>query len=319
MMRVLVTGANGFIGSHLCEYLLKKGYEVRGMIRKTSDRRWIEGLKIKLLFGDLNDAASIKEALKGVEAVFHTAAVVRAGKRSDFIRVISQGTKTLAGLAMEAGVKRFVLFSSCAAVGPARAGEVLNDKKEPRPVSDYGRAKLAAERAVLRLKERMVVVVLRFPAVYGPRDRDGLLLWRALNRGWVPMLGKEFSLIYVADAVKAAALALEKDILSGSVYFISDGVCYSYERIAEEWRKFTGKKVRLVRIPFWLGLISARLNAWLKREPTIFNPDKVRELCQDRWVCSLEKAKIELGFEPEYNLSRGGAITVSWYKEKGWL
>jgi nucleoside-diphosphate-sugar epimerase len=318
-MKVLVTGANGFIGSHLCEFLVKKGYQVRGMVRKTSNRRWIEGLNMELVYGDLNEPGSVKEAVKGMAAVFHTAAVVRARRREDFLKVNYQGTKGLAEQAADAGVKRLVLFSSVAAAGPVRTGEVLNEKTEPRPVSVYGQAKLAAERAVLELKQRMGVVVLRLPAVYGPRDRDGLLLWRALNRGWVPVMGGTFSLIYVADAVKAAVLALEKDIPSGSVYFISDGACYSYERIAEEWRKITGRKVRLVRVPFWLGFIFSRLNSWLRREATIFNPDKARELWQKCWVCSDEKARIELGFVPEYNLSRGGAITVSWYKEKGWM
>lgn len=319
MKRVLVTGASGFIGSHLCAYLLERGYEVKGMVRKTSNLRWLEGLKLNLVYGDLGDEDSLEEAVKGVEAVFHTAAVVRSRKGRDFVRINYLGTKTLAEKAAGANVKKFILFSSVAAAGPVRRGEVLEEKMEPKPVSDYGRAKLLAEKAVLDFKEKMGVVILRFPAVYGPRDKDGLLFWRALKKGWAPVMGGTFSLIYVLDAVKAAVLAMESDVPSGSVYFISDGNCYTFEHIAREWERITKRGLRLVRVPFFLGFVAAWCNSWLKREGTIFNPDKVKELCQECWVCSDRKARLDLRFEPEYDLSRGGEITINWYKEKGWL
>lgn len=319
MKRVLVTGANGFIGSHLCAYLLDQGYQVKGVVRKTSNLRWLEGLKLNLVYADLNDENSLAEAVRGIEVVFHTAAAVRSRRQKDSVRINYQGTKSLAEKAAAAGVRKFILFSSVAAAGPVPAGEVLDETREPNPVSVYGRAKLSAESAVLGLKEKMVVVILRFPAVYGPRDKDGLLFWRALKKGWAPVMGGTFSLIYVTDAVKAAVLAMEKDVRSGSVYFISDGNCYTFEHIAREWERITKRKVRLIRLPFLFGFIAAWFNSWLKREGTIFNPDKVKELSQECWVCSEKKAKLDLGFEPEYNLSRGGEKTINWYKEKGWL
>lgn len=319
-MKVLVTGASGFIGSHLCEDLVGRGYEVRAMVRKTSNRQWLEGLKIELVYGDMNDPASLKESVQGVEAVFHSAAVVRGGKKGDFLRINYEGTSKLARIAADAGVKRFILFSSMAAAGPGRGEGLLNELRMPMPVSEYGRAKLAAENAVLELKDRMKVVILRFSAVYGPRDRDGLILWRTFARGWAPVLGGTFSLIFVADAVRAAVLALEKDVPSGAIYFISDGNCYNYDTVVQEWEKITSRKLRRVKLPpKFIFLLLAQIYSWWKREETIFNPDKIREICQECWVCENKRAEKELGFKPEYDLGRGGEITLKWYKEKGWI
>ncbi|MGB9742477.1 MAG: NAD-dependent epimerase/dehydratase family protein [candidate division WOR-3 bacterium] len=318
-MKVLVTGASGFIGSHLCAYLIAQGYQVRAMVRKTSSRQWLEGLELELVYADLSDEGSLAQAVEGVDGVMHTAAVVRAGSRDELRRINYEGSERLARVSAAAGVKSFVLFSSVAAVGPVRATERLDGSRTPSPVSDYGRAKLAAEKAVLEFRDRMKVVILRLPAVYGPRDRDGLMLWQTLNRGWAPLIGGLFSLVFVSDAVRAAVLALEKPVPSGAIYFISDGNCYNYEAVAREWERITGRRVRRIKVPFLAGLIFARIYSWLKREGTIFNPDKIRELYGECWVCADPRAKEDLGFEPEFDLCRGGEITLRWYKEQGWI
>ncbi len=318
-MKVLVTGANGFIGSHLCELLLTKGYTVRAMVRRTSNLRWLQGLKVELAYGELEDENSLAPALNEITVVFHAAAAVRAKKGEDFLRVNYTGSLRLAELAARAGVKRFVLFSSVAAAGPVKAGERLSEERTPQPVSEYGRAKLQAEQAVTALREQLHSVVLRLPVVYGPRDQDGLVFWRLLSRGIAPILGGTFSLIYVRDAAQAALLAAERTVPSGSVYFVSDGVCYSYHMLAEEWEKLTGQRVFRIRIPAWLLHLAAGLNRNLTPAGTIFNPDKVQELGQECWVCSDQRAKTELGFVPEYDLKKGIQETWQWYKEQGWI
>lgn len=318
-MKALVTGANGFIGSHLCEALLKRGYEVRGLVRKTSNLEWLKGLDLELVYGSLEDEESLSRAVEGVEVVYHTAAVVRARQKADFVRVNYEGTERLARVAVSAGVKRFVLFSSVAAAGPVQTGSSLSDKEDPTPVSSYGRAKLEAERAVLKYKEKVHLIILRFPAVYGPRDRDGLMMWRMFSRGVAPIMGGTFSLVYVEDAVRAAILAGEKSCPSGSVFFISDGNCYSYYELARVWQEITGKRVLCFRVPKAPAFFAASLNQWLNQEGAIFNPDKVRELCQECWVCTDPRAETELGFKPEFDLRKGAERTLQWYKEKGWL
>jgi nucleoside-diphosphate-sugar epimerase len=319
-MRALVTGANGFIGSHLCEHLVKTGGTVRAMVRKSSNLQWIESLNLELVYADLRDEESVREAVKGCDRVFHLGATVRAKDPAEFERVNAQGTRTLAEACVDAGVARFVLFSSLSAAGPAEgAARPLTEKQECRPVSDYGRAKLAAEQVVQGLSGRLHSVILRFPAVYGPRDRDGLVLWRCLSTGVMPLFGGSFSLIYVADAVRAALLAAERTVESGSVYFVSDGNCYTVSDVAAVAEQLLGKRAWKVRLPSWLLCGAAAVSEWLNREGTIFNRDKARELVQSCWVCSLERARAELGFEPEYDLERGLAMTLDWYRESGWL
>ncbi len=318
-MKVLVTGANGFIGSHICEFLFQNGYQVRALVRKTSNLDWIKHLNLELAYGDLLDPPSIQFAVNGIDVVFHTAAVVRAKRKKDFIRVNQEGTRILAEQAILAGVKKLVFFSSIAAVGPVRAGELIDENKTPSPISNYGWAKLAAENVLRTLQEKIKIVILRLPAVYGPRDRDGFMLWRMMQAGWIPLIGGTFSLIYVADAVRAAVRAMEANLPSGATYFISDCRCYTIRTIAETWEKITGKKVRTIRVPFLISLVIALCYSWLRREGTIFNPDKIQELRQECWVCSSERARKDLGFEPEYDLCRGGEITLRWYKEKGWM
>ncbi|MEO0073930.1 MAG: NAD-dependent epimerase/dehydratase family protein [candidate division WOR-3 bacterium] len=319
-MRVLVTGANGFVGSHLCEFLQRSGFSVRAMVRTTSNLQWIAGLGLEFAYADLSDPPSLWVAVQGCENVFHLGAVVRARDRSEFERVNTAGTKSLVDACARAGVRRFLMFSSMAAAGPAPAPDQPSaETQECNPVSDYGLAKLKAEQAVLEASDRLHSVIIRFPAIYGPRDRDGLLLWRWAMKGVMPLLGRTFSVIYVADAVRAAVLAAEKDVKSGSVYHVSDGRCYTWEELAGIVERLSGRRLTKVRIPGWLLPLAASCGELFGSGDSIFNSDKARELMQPCWACSIDRARAELGFEPEYDLAAGLALTFDWYRRTGWL
>ncbi len=319
-MHALVTGANGFIGSHLCEHLLEAGYRVRAMVRRTSDLRWIEELDLEMVHADIRDPASLAQAVAGVDRVFHTAATVRPRDPADYGRVNYEGTKSVVTACVAAGVKRLVFFSSAAAGGPARGPDAPQQEAAPaQPVSDYGRGKLMAERAVQERKDELHSVILRLPAVYGPRDRDGLVLFQNLKRGLRPVFGGTFSVVYVKDAVSAAACAAEADVASGSVYYVSDGGSYDYDEMAGIAEGLIGKKTMRVRIPGWGIKAAARVNEWLSRGGAILNRDKARELVQECWVCDTTRAEEELGYKPQYRLDRGLAETIRWYQERKWL
>ncbi|OYD17415.1 hypothetical protein CH330_00150 [candidate division WOR-3 bacterium JGI_Cruoil_03_51_56] len=318
-MRALVTGANGFIGSHLCELLKEKGEYVRGMVRRTSDLTWINGLDIELAYGDLRDRDSLERAVVGMDWVFHTAATVRPRDPADYERVNYEGTKVFANMCADAGVGRFVFFSSAAAAGPALgADRPKTETDKVCPVSQYGKGKLKAEQAILEIKDRLHSVILRLSAVYGPRDRDNLILLRNLKHGIRTVFGGTFSVVYVKDAVRAALLAAERDVVSGSVFFVADGCFYTYDDIARVAEELLDRRTVRVRIPNWVlktaGCVSERFS-----RGSIFNRDKAKELSQGCWVCSSNKAKKELGFEPEYRLERGLEETVRWYQERKWL
>lgn len=319
-MLTLVTGANGFIGSHICELLLEKGHRVRGMVRKTSDLTWIRKLDMELVCGDVRDSGSIDKAVDGTDWVFHAAATVRPKDPKDYEQVNYVGAKTMAESCVRAGVKRFVFLSSAAAAGPAAGPESpKTEGEECEPVSRYGRGKLKAEQAVLELKDRLHSVVVRFPAVYGPRDRDSLVLLRNLKRGLRPVFGGTFSVVHVADAAQAAVLAAECGVESGSVYFISDGRSYTYDRMAQVAEKAMSARTVRVKLPNWAVKAAGQVSEWFSREGAIFNRDKADELTQECWVCSPAKAQKELGFRPKYDLELGLAETIAWYQERRWL
>jgi len=319
-MKALVTGANGFIGSHLCEELLARGYEVRGLVRKTSDLVWIKDLKLELAYGDLRDPGSLAAAASGVDVAFHAGAKVRAADTADYERVNREGTRLIAEACVARGVKRFVLFSSASAAGPASSPDNPGtEEQEPKPVTLYGKGKLGGEQALAALKDRLHSVILRFPAVYGPRDRDMVMLLRWVKRGVLPVFGTAFSAVHVKDAARAAALAADKDVPSASVYYVSDGSCYYYKDVASLFERLLGRKPLAVTVPAWLVRAAAWACETFTPGGSVFNADKAKELTQQCWVCRSDKAGRELGFVPAYDLQSGMTETVKWYQEQSWL
>lgn len=319
-MKVLVTGANGFMGSHLCERLLAEGHEVRGLVRRSSNLEWIEGLGLELAYGSLGDRDSLARAVAGQDWVFHTAATLRPKDLADFERVNYEGTRMLAEACIDARVRRFVFFSSAAAGGPAESSEQPRDEEcEDRPVSLYGRGKLKAEQALRELRERLHSIILRFPAVYGPRDRDSVVLLAWLKRGLRPVLNGVFSVIHVEDAVGAAVLAAGSDVESGSMFYVSDGCSHTYDELTGIAARALGRRTMRVRVPRGALAAAGRLSEWLSRDGSILSRDKAKEMAQDCWVCSSARARLEFGFVPRYTLERGLTETVAWYIERKWL
>lgn len=319
-MNALVTGANGFIGSHLCELLARAGHKVRALVRRTSNLEWISALGLELAYGDLREPGSLVDAARGMEWVFHTAAVLRPRGMSEFTDVNCGGTRALAEAAVAAGVKRFVFFSSAAAAGPAAGPKQPRAERDAAaPVSLYGAGKLEAEDAVQELRGRLHSVILRFPAVYGPRDRDVLLFLKCIRRGIMPDLGGTFSAVYVGDVARAALLAAERPVASGSVYYITDGRCYSYADMAGVGARLIGHRPVRVRIPRWALRAAGWTSERLLRMGPVFSRDKATELTQECWACSSDKARAELGFEAEYSLERGMGEAFRWYRQMEWL
>ena len=211
-MKALVTGATGFIGSHLVEALLDKNVEVRCLVRPNSNRRWLEDREVEYCVGDCRDYDSLPAAVSGVDCVFHLAGVVRARKYQDYFLSNSTGTRNLlqACLQKNPGLDRFVLVSSQAAAGPSPDGQPLKESDAARPISAYGWSKLMAEKEVLEKKNDLPVVVVRPSPVYGPRDRDFHSLFKMIKLGLRPVIGREeryIHLTYVQDVVEGAWLA----------------------------------------------------------------------------------------------------------------
>lgn len=325
---VLITGATGFIGSHLAEALLKQGFRVRALVRPTSDLRWIKGLELELLSGSLHDSRFLEQALAGVDYVFHLAGAVKAKKPKDFHLHNTQATMTLARAAMTAapGLRRFLFASSQAAAGPAECLEKpVCEKDQCLPLSDYGISKLQAEQELLELSGKLPVTIVRPPSVYGPRDTEVLTYFKWIQKGLALLPGFRTSyahLIYVNDLVDGMMLAASSQNSLGKTYFLAGDREYSWDEISETIAGCLGKKIVKLHIPLQLAHLSALFNeagAYALNKPAMITRQKVREMSQRYWLVSSQAAKDDFGFSCKYNLARGIKETAVWYSANNWL
>jgi nucleoside-diphosphate-sugar epimerase len=325
--KALVTGANGFVGSHLVERLLSKGYQVKCLVRKTSNLRWLSGLEVEYVYADISEKESLKNVLKGVDLVFHVAGLTKAKSREDYLKAKCQGTKNLIEACLEDNpqIKRFVYISSQAAVGPGKNEQPLDEMAPCNPITDYGKSKLEGEKIVLKYSSKLPVTIVRPPAVYGPRDSDILSFFKVVNKGFKAFLGKGeryLSLCYVEDLIEGIILAAESPKAIGQIYFIADDQIYSWGEAFQIIAKVLNKKTVTLRIPevflYIIAFVSENI-AGLFRKSTSINMQKIKEITQKYWLCDVSKAKRELSFSPQYPLEEGAKKTVRWYREKGWL
>ncbi|MFQ5796769.1 MAG: NAD-dependent epimerase/dehydratase family protein, partial [Candidatus Bipolaricaulia bacterium] len=302
-MRALVTGATGFVGSHLVEALVNKGYEVTCLVRKTSNLQWLEGLSISRVYGDVTDKASLREAIRDVNIIFHFAALTIALTERDFDRVNHLGTKHLieACLTQNPDCRRVLYCSSQAAAGPSRNGTPVTEEDEPNPISFYGKSKLKAERVILQHAERLPVTVIRPSSVYGPRDRDFYRYFRLINKGLMidqPVLGEErfLNLVYVKDLVEAAILAAESPNTLGRTYFITDGQIYAWSQMAAEIASALNRHPAQITVPlFWVKVAAWLAEGYgkLRGRPMLLNRQKVNDYYQSFFICDGSKAEKE--------------------------
>jgi len=324
---ILVTGGTGFIGSHLVERLMAQGRAVRCLVRPTSMGKvsWsIDVAKaIELVPGDLDTGAGLPEALRGIRTVIHLAGVTKARVPADYDRGNALATAQIVRAAGEVG--RFVHVSSLAAAGPSPADGALTEEDEPRPVSLYGRSKLAGERIVRQSPIAGRSVVVRPPVVYGPRDTDVFQMIRAVARGWMLQIGRVrryFSLVYVADLVDGLIAAAELENAGGRVFYMAHATAASWDEFAGTAARLMRRSFRTLAIPESAAYVLGSGAEWwsrLSRTPGILSRDKVTEACCPGWVCDPGRACREIGFCAPTNLEEGLRRTLDWYKEAGWL
>ena len=340
-MRILVTGGNGFIGSHVVERLMAQGHELRLFLRTTSKTEFLDGLSgpstglragpstglgtsFERVNGDLRDEASLARGVDGMDAVVHLGGVTAARTEAEYLAVNGGGTAALAQAALTAGVRRFVYVSSLAAGGPSPDGRPLAPG-DGAPISAYGRSKAAGERAVLSHQDGMSVAVIRPPAVYGPRDRAFLPLYRIAKLGVFPLLGDGENLasfLHVHDAAAAIVQATETDGPSGGVYTACDGSPHSWRELVDAFAKAMGRRPRLIPTPPFLYVAAGYLGGLasaLIRRPLPLNPEQVDQMRQRYWVCDNEAICRDLGWQPKLSIEEGMAQTLAWYREHGWL
>lgn len=326
-MRVLVTGATGFIGSHLVEALQAQGHQVVCLVRQSSSRSFLPDQGVQYVVGSLGDPASLAAAVAGVERVYHLAGATKALRPADFLRANATATQNLLDACVRSAqrLNRFLLVSSLSAAGPSANGRPCVEDDPPRPVSWYGKSKLAAENIANSYGDRLPVTVVRPPAVYGPRDRDILHYFKQVKMGVALKLGsgeRELSIIHVTDLVNGILRAGEAVIAVGALYFLTHDKPESWTTIGQAIADALAKHPLKVTVPEFIAPVVAgagELIAQIRRKPALLGKDKIGEMREKSWVCSSKKAADELGFQAAIPFRDGIAMTAIWYRANGWL
>ncbi|MBS1518716.1 MAG: NAD-dependent epimerase/dehydratase family protein [Bacteroidetes bacterium] len=326
-MKAFITGATGFVGSHLADKLLEKNYEVYCLKRSTSSTRWLEGKNVKFVDGDLFSNETLENVIKEMDFVFHVAGVVKSRTAEGFFRNNYEATRNLLEIThkVNPGIRKFVYVSTLAASGPAVNTDFIDENSPASPITNYGRSKLKGELEVMAFKDKIAVSIIAPPAVFGPRDTEILIYFQTFQKGLNSVIGfdeKYLSLVYVEDLVNGIILAAENPSANGEKYFLCFDKAYNWNEIGSVTSKLLGKKAVKIRLPhsvvYSVGFLS-EIFSYFTGKPVTLNVEKCRDITQLRWVCSNQKAKAQLGFKPEYTLEESFKKTIDWYKEVNWI
>ena len=323
----VVTGANGFVGSHLVDLLLKKNFEVRCVIRKSSNLQWLEGKELKIFNCGLFDKIGLGEAFKDANYIFHVAGVVKAKDEAGYIKGNVESTRVLLEVAeeMKHQIKKFVIVSSQTVSGPASKDKPVTEEMIPNPLTTYARSKLKQEQLALSFKDQFPVTICRAPAIYGERDTEIFIYFQVFNRGLTTMIGfdkKELSLLHVSDLAEGLYLAAVSDISIGKIYFISSEKFYNWDEVGKITAQVLGKKAIKIKIPHFLVYTIAafaQFFAMFSSKPATLNVEKAKDLVQSYWICDTSKAIKELGYRQKVLLEEGIKRTCDWYKKMNWI
>lgn len=328
-LKALITGATGFIGSHLADELLSRGYSLRCSYRKTSDLRWLKGKDIELIETDLYDMESVKQAIKDVDYIFHSAGAVKAINYNGFLRGNLVPTKNLIDACLQSNIKlkRFVYISSQTVVGPASSPDLpLDENTKYNPITDYGKSKKASEEFVVKHKDNLPITIIRPPGVFGPRDTAIYSLFKIVSLHIAPYFGmtdKYVSLINAYDLARGIAMAAESEKAIGEIYFLAYDEYFSYRELFNHVKNaMAGRKVINLRIPESVILAAGFLTEMIgkiTKSPPVFNYDKGIDFIQTYWICKSDKARRDFGFKPNRSMESAIKETVDWYKQQGWI
>ncbi len=323
---VALTGATGFIGSHIAEALMNHGFQIRVFVRrKTEFIAKIEAKGAKVFVSHPDDTQTLKKAFENADTVIHCAGLTKALREQDYINVNVSFTKNI--LDSLDRQQKFIFLSSQAASGPSRNDLPTDENTPPAPITYYGKSKLMAEYHIQQWaqKKHANYTILRPSVVYGPRERDMYCMFRLIKQGIMPLLNggrMRLSIIHVHDLVKATI----KTVMSpcdNQIYFVSGDYGYSWEEVCKtiQWAVNRAKALKINLPVSVISPIACVFDtiALARGKPALLNSQKLIEIRQSSWLCSNRKIKNNLKWKPEVSLREGIRQTAHWYFSKNWL
>lgn len=323
----VVTGANGFVGSHLVDNLLDKGWKVRCIVRKSSNLKWLDQKNIEIYDCGLFDKDGLRKAFKDANYIFHVAGVVKSKTKEGYFTGNVETTKNLLDVALEntSTIKKFLVVSSQTVTGPSTKDKPVDENSVCNPITTYGRSKLEEEKLALSYKDKLPITICRAPAVYGERDTEIFIYFQTFNKGLTTTIGfnkKELSLIHAIDLVEGFYLAAMSEKSNGQIYFISSEEFYTWEEINSITSKVLNKKPIIIKVPHFLVYTIAAIAqffAIFSSKPATLNIEKAKDITQQFWTCDTSKAIKDLGYRQKISIEEGIKRTCTWYKDKKWI
>lgn len=323
----VVTGASGFVGSHVVDKLLAEGHEVRCILRGSSSTRWLENKPVGIFDCGLFDKEALKKILKDADYLFHIAGVVKAKDEKDYLKGNVETTRVLLDVLCEVNpdIQKVVVVSSLTACGPSLDGKPVTEETPEHPITRYGKSKYAQEQLAKKYMDKLPITIIRPPAVFGERDTEIYLFFKMYKQGLMGLIGldkKELSLVHVEDLVNGIFLSAISEKAIGQTYFIGTEQYYDWEQIGEVSHRAIGKKAFTIKIPHFLVYTVAAVAQFLalfSSRAATFNLEKARDFVQKAWTCDVSKAVRDLGYHQTVSLEDGIKRTVDWYREIKWL
>jgi dihydroflavonol-4-reductase len=322
-VKAFVTGGTGFVGTHLVRALRARGDDVTCLVRSSAQAHALGWTDVRLIPGDLDAPAALREGCAGADVIYHVAGRISARNLREFLAVNRDGTARVLEAAQAAPPRRFVQVSSLAVGGPTVPGQPIDEGRPPQPVTSYGRSKLAAE-ALVRASG-LPWTIVRPPVVYGERDRETLRIFRLARAGWGPVMGdgtQELSVIYAGDLADALIAAGTAAATVGHVYYAAHPDVTTSAGLVRAVGTAMGRTPRVVRLPAAL----ARVALWtvgslaaLAGRATVLSAEKADEFLAPAWTCRSDALTRDSGWRAATDLAAGLSRTTTWYRAEGWL
>ena len=329
MKKLFITGASGFIGGFIVEEALNRGYEVHAAIRKSSNLQYLRDKRINFHEVSFDKEEALRHLLstEQFDYIIHNAGITKASNEQLYHKINAGYTRKFLKIIHEENVmpRKFLFMSSMASYGPAdfQPNGIVDRDSTPHPVTQYGRSKLQAEQFVDSFSS-LPYIILRPTAVFGPREKDFLALYKSLNRGIEIYIGgkdQKLTFIYVKDLVELIFISLASDV-SRKSYFVCDGNIYPAQKYNSLLRKALDKNsikfvvpLALVKIIAWINEMGSKISG----KPSILSRDKINELKASNWACDTSPQELELGYKPKYSLEEAINETINWNKVNGKL